>query len=198
MDLKSVTRDVREEAMPFLSPVHPNVASDEGISSPETEQIQPLLTAPVAQQTSALATQETDMADENDTMVDTNTPATVVAALDAPTKQRKPRTKKAAPELGSSEIASEPADASRTATATVDKQGRGRKPKASVGTNATKSVPVKRGPRTDKAAAAAPTSVFDDLAGLLQLEEENQRLRKLLAEKLRAENAELRKRLNLG
>jgi len=40
--------------------------------------------------------------------------------------------------------------------------------------------------------------VFDDLAGLLQLEEENQRLRKLLAEKLRAENAELRKRLNLG
>jgi len=96
LDLKSVTRDVREEAMPFLSPIHPNVASDEGISSPETEQIQPLLTAPVAQQTSALATQETDMADENDTIVDTNTPATVVAALDAPTKQRKPRTKKAA------------------------------------------------------------------------------------------------------
>jgi hypothetical protein len=35
------------------------------------------------------------------------------------------------------------------------------------------------------------------MADLLQLEEENQRLRKLLAEKLRAENADLRKRLKL-
>ncbi|PDT41633.1 transcriptional regulator, partial [Sinorhizobium fredii] len=35
------------------------------------------------------------------------------------------------------------------------------------------------------------------LADLVQLEEENQRLRKRLAEKLRAENAELRKRLGL-
>ncbi|MQV38422.1 transcriptional regulator, partial [Sinorhizobium meliloti] len=33
------------------------------------------------------------------------------------------------------------------------------------------------------------------LAALVELEEENQRLRKMLAEKLRAENAELRKRL---
>ncbi|YCI06013.1 transposase (plasmid) [Ensifer sp. D2-11] len=37
----------------------------------------------------------------------------------------------------------------------------------------------------------------DELADLVQLEEENQRLRKRLAEKLRAENAELRKRLGL-
>ena len=37
----------------------------------------------------------------------------------------------------------------------------------------------------------------DELADLVQLEEENQRLRKQLAEKLRAENAELRKRLGL-
>ena len=47
-------------------------------------------------------------------------------------------------------------------------------------------------------AAAAPVAAVDDIADLLQLEEENQRLRKLLAEKLRAENADLRKRLNLG
>lgn len=39
--------------------------------------------------------------------------------------------------------------------------------------------------------------VGDELADLVQLEEENQRLRKRLAEKLRAENAELRKRLGL-
>ncbi|MCG5480882.1 transposase [Sinorhizobium alkalisoli] len=37
----------------------------------------------------------------------------------------------------------------------------------------------------------------DELADLVRLENENQRLRKLLAEKLRAENAELRKRLGL-
>jgi hypothetical protein len=35
------------------------------------------------------------------------------------------------------------------------------------------------------------------MADLLQLEEENQRLRKLLAGKLRAENEDLRKRLKL-
>lgn len=42
-----------------------------------------------------------------------------------------------------------------------------------------------------------PVPAGDELADLVQLEEENQRLRKLLAEKLRAENAELRKRLEL-
>ncbi|ASY60887.1 hypothetical protein SJ05684_a40180 (plasmid) [Sinorhizobium sojae CCBAU 05684] len=37
----------------------------------------------------------------------------------------------------------------------------------------------------------------DDLADLIQLEKENLRLRNLLSDKLRAENAELRKRLGL-
>ncbi|MDW9558757.1 transposase [Sinorhizobium meliloti] len=40
-----------------------------------------------------------------------------------------------------------------------------------------------------------PRPAGDELAALVELEEENQRLRKMLAEKLRAENAELRKRL---
>ncbi|MQX91645.1 transposase [Sinorhizobium meliloti] len=40
-------------------------------------------------------------------------------------------------------------------------------------------------------------SAGDELAELVQLEEENQRLRKQLAEKLRTENAELRRRLGL-
>ncbi|MQX74713.1 MULTISPECIES: transposase [Sinorhizobium] len=42
-----------------------------------------------------------------------------------------------------------------------------------------------------------PFPAGDELAALVELDEENQRLRKLLAEKLRAENAELRKRLGL-
>lgn len=46
-----------------------------------------------------------------------------------------------------------------------------------------------------KAEKRLPTG--EELADLVRLEEENQRLRKLLAEKLRAENADLRKRLGL-
>ncbi|NRP75540.1 hypothetical protein ILFOPFJJ_06463 [Ensifer psoraleae] len=45
--------------------------------------------------------------------------------------------------------------------------------------------------------ADTPVSTTDELADLVQLENENQRLRNLLAEKLRTENAELRRRLGL-
>jgi putative transposase len=51
-----------------------------------------------------------------------------------------------------------------------------------------------------KATAQAPEpSVSDDdeFVDFIQLEEENRQLRKLLSEKLRAENAELRKRLGM-
>lgn len=44
---------------------------------------------------------------------------------------------------------------------------------------------------------AAPLPTGDELSDLVQLEEENRRLRKLLAKKLRQENSELRKRLGL-
>ncbi|PYE30061.1 putative transposase [Rhizobium sp. PP-F2F-G38] len=44
---------------------------------------------------------------------------------------------------------------------------------------------------------AAPPSLSNELADLIKLEEENQRLRQSLGEKLRAENAELRRRLEL-
>ena len=51
--------------------------------------------------------------------------------------------------------------------------------------------PAKRGPRKVDAAPAP----IDGFSELLKLEEENQKLRKALSEKLRAENAELRKKL---
>ena len=47
-----------------------------------------------------------------------------------------------------------------------------------------------------KAAAQVPQS--DELKDLVKLEEENTRLKQLLAERLRKENAELRKKLGLG
>lgn len=59
---------------------------------------------------------------------------------------------------------------------------------------AQKTQPAKRGPR--KAEAAMPAS--DDFADLLKLEEENQKLRKALSDKLRAENADLRRKLGMA
>ncbi|MBY3599318.1 transposase [Rhizobium bangladeshense] len=46
--------------------------------------------------------------------------------------------------------------------------------------------------------SAVSASVDDELAEFIQLEEENRRLRKLLSDKLRAENSALRKRLGIS
>ncbi len=54
-----------------------------------------------------------------------------------------------------------------------------------------KALPGKRGPRK----AGAELVVSDEFADLLKLEDENQKLRKALADKLRIENADLRKKL---
>jgi hypothetical protein len=131
------------------------------------------------------------MADENDTMTDVDTPAT--AAPDVVKKERKPRVKKAAAETVSAAVSAQPAP---NATAVKPKRGRKAAKSDEAATSAIRA-PVKRAPKAVQAAAPSVTAV-DEFADLLQLEEENQRLRKLLAEKLRTENADLRKRLNLG
>ncbi|NKL81351.1 transcriptional regulator [Rhizobium leguminosarum] len=190
-DLKSVAQDLQDEAMPFMS-LAPQAKSSEMLVSGE-EQAEPLLTLPIEQETNASALQETIMADENDTMTSANTPA--AAAPDVPKKVRKPRTKKVVPATAPVAISAEPAVASGAA---AGKQKRGRRPKSDEGTVSAKRAPFKRAPKAMQIAAAPPVAAVDEIADLLQLEEENQRLRKLLAEKLRAENADLRKRLNLG
>lgn len=130
------------------------------------------------------------MADEYNTITDADAPA----APDVAKKQRKPRAKKAFAEMGPSEAATEPAAASN---ASAGKQRRGRKAKSDGGAMKAKRAPVKRGPKAVQIATTPSPAAIDEMADLLQLEEENRRLRKLLAEKLRAENADLRKRLNL-
>lgn len=196
MDLKSVARDVQDEAMPFVTLGEPAGVSDSEVSLPIVKRTGPLLTQSIGHPTTATATQETIMADENDTTAINDAPASVVA--DDPKKQRKPRAKKAAPETASVEVAAQPAAALNTTAGKRGKQARGRKPKSNEVAVSAKNAPVRRAPKTVQAASAAPAAAFDEMADLLQLEEENQRLRKLLAEKLRAENADLRKRLNLG
>ncbi|MGR9154416.1 transcriptional regulator (plasmid) [Rhizobium leguminosarum] len=190
-DLKSVAQDMQDEAMPFMS-LSPQARSTAMLVS-EEEQAGPLLTLPIEQETNASALQETIMADEKDTTTNANTPA--AAALDVPKKVRKPRAKKVVPETASAAVSLQPAAASG---AKAGKQTRGRKAKPDEGTTSAKRVPVKRAPKAVSIAAAPSVAAVDEIADLLQLEEENQRLRKLLAEKLRAENADLRKRLNLG
>lgn len=185
MDLKSVARAVEEEAMPFVQsrqldkPTRDGPRSIEGAGGP-------LLTPPTSQHTTEAAKGETIMADEDNTMTDTNTPAVVETPI-AQKKQRKPRAKKAA-------AASASVDA---ATDAAEKPKRGRKPKSVEGAAPAKRTRMKRVPKVVMQTAPAVPAAIDEMADLLQLEEENQRLRKLLAEKLRAENADLRKRLNL-
>ncbi|MBY3102476.1 transcriptional regulator [Rhizobium laguerreae] len=190
-DLKSVAQDMEDEAMPFMS-LAPQARSSEMLVSGE-ERAAPLLTLPIEQETNASALQETIMADEKDTTTNADTPA--AAASDLAKKVRKPRANKVVPATASVAVSAEPAVASGSA---VEKQKRRRKAKPDEGTTSAKRAPVKRAPKAVSIAAAPSVAAIDEIADLLQLEEENQRLRKLLAEKLRAENADLRKRLNLG
>jgi len=180
--------------MPFLPPSASGSESSSETSFAGEEQASVLLTLTIEQETNASALQETRMADENNTMIDADTPA--VAAPDVAKKERKPRARKAAPETVSAEVSAQPAAASNAA---ADKPKRGRKAKSDEGATTARRAPVKRAPKAVQAATApSVAATVDEFADLLQLEEENQRLRKLLAEKLRAENADLRKRLNLG
>ena len=201
-DLKSVARDVAAEAMPFDPDTYIVKKSDGEPSLSIAMTAAPLLTPPIGQHTTTAVTEDTIMADEIDTMTSTDAPS-VVETPSALKKQRQPRAKKTTPEAVATDAVAEPAVAFIVAH---EKRKRGRKAKSIDGAGTAKRAAVKRPPKAVSATAVAPTesempvaiaAAGDEMADLLQLEEENQKLRKLLAEKLRAENADLRKRLNL-
>ncbi|MGO6697146.1 hypothetical protein ACCS54_03805 [Rhizobium johnstonii] len=138
------------------------------------------------------------MADESNP---SSAPEAAAVAPEAPVKkQRAPRVKKTDAKAA-------------TTTAEPVKKNRGGRPKRTEATatpavassTATRgkraasapSAAGKRGPNRAAKPATAVSPLADDLADLLQLEEENQRLRKSLAEKLRAENSDLRNRLGI-
>jgi hypothetical protein len=142
------------------------------------------------------------MAAENNTSSNTDAAVTdAPAATPAPKKQRASRRQKAPTDM--------------MGGMTVAKLPRGRRKRIEQAADATTSpaeTPVagKRAPkgvvkedgrkRRSKRAeqpVTTPVTAMDEMADLIQLEEENKRLRKTLAEKLRAENADLRKRLGL-
>lgn len=130
------------------------------------------------------------MADDTDTINDAEAPALEEAPV-AQKKQRKPRAKKTSLGAGTDTIA-------ETASGGIDGQKmRGRKASMSEGPAAAKRRAPKVTLEVDQIADEVAPSAGDEMADLLQLEAENQRLRKLLAEKLRSENADLRKKLKL-
>ncbi|MCY1303015.1 hypothetical protein D9M70_527030 [compost metagenome] len=135
------------------------------------------------------------MADENNpddtaVVVETTTPAEVVSL-----KKRGPRAKKVGSKATSTETGIAPTVKSsrkRKEEATEVKPASPTAASAKTVEKTTAKSPVA------KPAAEVPPAALDEIADLLQLEEENARLRKALSEKLRAENADLRKRLGLA
>lgn len=129
-------------------------------------------------------------------------------------KQRAPRRSKAAAELSKAPSKAEPAKAPIVKRKTYGEREKAEKlkliatqiaqgttPLQQVVKNAGISVQTyyqwKRSEKPVTKKAEKAVSGGSELAELVQLEAENNRLRALLAEKLRAENVELRKRLGL-
>jgi len=134
-------------------------------------------------------------------------PAAEIASVDAPAKAkekktRAPRKPKSAPEAVSGSSVSAPVKKTRAprkssapASETVVAAPAVKTPaSAKKATPVAKNQPTKRAPR----GTAAATSNTDGFSELLKLEEENQKLRKSLSDKLRAENADLRKKLGMS
>jgi hypothetical protein len=188
MDLKAVARDVEETALPVL-PDPPRVdTSTKEVSSLKADHLLPILTPPIATSKIAADTQEILMADGTDTNTDADTPA-IAERSTAPKKQRRPRASKTSLERAAADTAAK--------HPVGGKKRRGRKVKSVESAAVTKRTSVKRAPKAEQAAPREPTLAGDEMVDLLQLEEENEKLRQQLADKLRSENAELRKKLQL-
>jgi len=173
--------------MPLLPEGLKMVESGLDVQLPSVEPPQILLTPPDAAPTTAEEPKGMIMADDTDTMNDVEAPAQEDAPV-AAKKQRKPRAKKTSVVVTTAESATSGTDGPKK---------RGRKPRVSNDTTPVEPATPKLAPKAEQIVDDAATSAGDEMADLLQLEAENQKLRKMLAEKLRAENADLRKKLNL-
>jgi hypothetical protein len=119
-------------------------------------------------------------------------------ALEAVATQDEPK-KKRAPRRSKEEIAAALAakkSAKSGGKATPKSRGGSKLAEANPANKASATVPKGAGASSNKAMAFVHSST-DGFADLVALEEENLKLRKSLAEKLRQENADLRKKLGL-
>jgi putative transposase len=135
------------------------------------------------------------MAEE--TVADETKDAVVAGASPPERKQRAARRPKAASEA----IVADQASSSEVVSAERKRRGGKQLQPATVRKNAQKQPqpkPVGATETSVTAVASAHDSAAYGMAELLQLEEENTRLRRTLADKLKAENADLRKKLGLS
>lgn len=145
------------------------------------------------------------MADGNNTdsiaqAVETDTPS----KTRAPKKQRAPRRQKAVAEATVTASTAEAVKIPTGRRKRVEQAGEKtltlvETPVANQGKARGPNKAAKKARVTKQTGQVAKTSApaIDEFAELIQLEEENKRLRKTLADKLRAENTDLRKRLGL-
>jgi hypothetical protein len=195
MDLKSISRAIDEEATPLSSEQPQKDQSDSDASVPEAKQAEDLVALPPGHEASPQIAQDVDRTEELGQATDAVAPAPVEMSS-GPKKQRKPRrAKKLAPEAAPVDVAAETIAVSSHAGG---RRRHARKAKSVDFSDRAKRMTMKRVPRAAKTTKAVPPRGIDEREELLQLDQENQKLRKLLAEKLRAENAELRKRLKLN
>ncbi len=127
------------------------------------------------------------MADE----IDVTTAKSVETTETAPAvkKTRKPRRPRASAEATVGEVVAAEAPAKKTRAKRTQKAAVVNAPKG-VRKYAAKSVST-----AEANSVATAVAAIDDIADLIKLEEENKSLRMQLSDKLRAENAELRKKL---
>lgn len=194
LDLKSVARQANEEAFSLPGENRDPAQADQPTGMDRSTVR--MLTPTTPQENNAEATKEIRMPDENDTVTETIAPDPVVAPGAPVKQQRRPRAKKA---IAAQDRASAAGAAPSEGTDAPDsRQKRGRKAKAVPIASRTSSKPVPRPQSANEAGVVTPLDASDDMAELLRLEDENRSLRRQLSDKLRTENADLRKRLNLA
>jgi putative transposase len=139
------------------------------------------------------------MADESNTgttieAVETDAPA----KAPVPKKQRAPRRAKATAEATTATtVAKTPRERRKSTDEGVDATLASVKKQVAGKTTSAVKTGSKKTSKLDRPKASPSVSAIDDMADLIQLEEENKKLRKTLADKLRTENSELRRRLGL-
>ncbi|KQV36259.1 hypothetical protein [Rhizobium sp. Root1204] len=140
------------------------------------------------------------MADDTNLPPAVDTASAEAASKAKEKKTRAPRKPKAAAEAVADTSVSAPVKKTRgpakkavAVSASVAAESAAKAPAPAKKAKAAKAQPGKRAPKPE----AAPVDT-DGFAELLKLEEENQKLRKELSGKLRAENADLRRKLGIA
>jgi len=157
----------------------------------------PVLTVDQQQKTPPILALEEQMADETNMSEQVSTEPETASAGVPEVKRRGPRAKKAALEVATSEASGDAPAVKKTRAKRGSKNAAVEvKPSARRGERKAKAA-IEKTVESVAQDVSPITAAGDEMEDLLQLEQENQRLRKLLAEKLREENAGLRKRLGL-